>query len=42
MNATSAPAVLPLPIPAGGNYGGNSQERGFFGRLLDRVLGGRV
>ena len=42
MNATCAPAVLPLPIPDNGNSGGNSQERGFFGRLMDRVLGGRV
>ena len=42
MNATFAPAVLPLPIPDSGNSGGNSQERGFFGRLVDRVLGGRV
>ena len=42
MNATFAPAVLPLPIPDSGNSGGNNQERGFFGRLVDRVLGGRV
>ena len=42
MNATCAPAVLPLPIPGNGNSGGNSQERGFFRRLMDRVLGGRV
>lgn len=42
MNATFTPAVLPLPIPDSGNSGGNSQERGFFGRLVDRVLGGRV
>ena len=42
MNATCAPAVLPLPIPDNGNSRGNSQERGFFGRLMDRVLGGRV
>ena len=42
MNATFAPAVLPLPIPDSGNSPGNSQERGFFGRLVDRVLGGRV
>ena len=41
-NATDAPAVLPLLIPDSGNSGGNSQERGFFGRLMDRVLGGRV
>ena len=41
-NATDAPAVLPLLIPDSGNFGGNSQERGFFGRLMDRVLGGRV
>ena len=42
MNATRAPAMLPLPIPDSGNSGGNSQERGFFGRLMDRVLGGKV
>ena len=42
MNATCAPAVLPLPIPDSGNSGANRQERGFFGRLVDRVLGGRV
>ena len=42
MNATCAPAVLPLPIPDSGNSGGTSQERGFFGRLVGRVLGGRV
>ena len=42
MNATFAPAVLPLPIPDSGNSGGNSQERGFFGRLMDRVRGWRV
>ena len=41
-NATRAAAVLPLPIPESGNSGGSSQERGFFGRLVDRVLGGRV
>ena len=42
ISATVAPAVLSLPIPDSGNSGGNSQERGFFGRLVDRVLGGRV
>ena len=42
MNATFAPAVLPLPTPDSGNSRENSQERGFFGRLVDRVLGGRV
>ena len=42
MNATFTPAVLPLPIPDTGNSGGNSQERGFFGRLMDRVRGWRV
>ena len=42
MNATFAPAVLPLTIPDSENSGGNSQERGFFGRLVDRVLGGRA
>ena len=46
MNAMSAPAVLPLTIPDSGNSGGNSQERGFFGRLfgrlVDRVFGGRA
>ena len=42
MTATYAPAVLPLTIPDSGNSGGNSQERGFFGRLVDRVLGWRA
>ena len=42
MNAPSASGVLALPIPDSGNSGGNSQERGFLGRLLDRVLGGTV
>ena len=42
MNGTGAPAVLPLPIHDSGISGENSQERGFFGRLVDRVLGGRV
>ena len=42
MNAMSAPAVLPLTIPDSGNSGGNSHERGFFGRLVDRVFGGRA
>lgn len=41
-NATRAPRALPLPIPDSGSSGGNSQERGFFGRLMDRVLGGSV
>ena len=42
MNATCAPAVLSLPIPDSGYSGGTSQERGLFGRLVDRVLGGSV
>ena len=42
MNATSDPAVLPLTIPDSGNSGEDSQERGFFGRLVDRVWGGRA
>ena len=42
MTATCAPAALPLPILDSGNSGGNSQERRLFGRLMDRVLGGRV
>ena len=42
MNATCAPAVLSLPLPDTGNFEGNSRARGFFRRLVDRVLGGRV
>jgi hypothetical protein len=34
-------AVQPLPTAANGNTGDKSTERGFFGRLLDRVVGGR-
>ena len=42
INAMSVRAVLPLTIPDSENSGENSQERGFFGRLVDRALGGRV
>ncbi|MDE0711053.1 MAG: hypothetical protein OXH60_02850 [Rhodospirillales bacterium] len=42
MNRTGAPAVPALPIYDGGISGGNRQERGFVGKLMDRVLGGRM
>ena len=42
MNVARAPANLPFPIPDRGNSGQNSQERGFFRRLRDRVLGERT
>ena len=42
MNAARAPAALPFRIADRGNSGRNSQERGFFGRLRDRVLGERI
>ena len=42
INATGAHEVVPLPIPDSGSSGRNSRERGLFGRLMDRVLGGRV
>ena len=42
IDATGAHAVVPLPIPDSRSSRGNSRERGLFGRLVDRVLGGRV
>ena len=42
MDAVGGPAVLPLPMPERANSGGDWQVRGFFGRLVDRVLGGRA
>ena len=42
MNTARAPAALPFRITDRGNSGRNSQERGFFGRLRDRVLGERI
>ena len=42
LDAMCVPAVLPLPMPDSVHSGGVSQERGFFRRLLDRILRGRV
>jgi hypothetical protein len=41
-NVASSAAVQPLLMAASGNSGGNRQARGFFGRLLGRVSGGRL
>lgn len=38
--AHASSAVQPVAAAANGTIGGNSQARGFFGRLRDRVLGG--
>lgn len=42
MNVTGGPVTLHLPISDSGDSERHSQARGFFGRLVDRILGGRA
>lgn len=41
-NVTGVPAVTPPSTPSSGNSSGDVQERGFFRRLADRVIGAGV
>lgn len=40
LKAVFVPTLQPLPVPVNANSGASRRPRGFFGRMLDRVLGG--